>query len=206
MSHNDLAEDVSYLRTLAEQGQRAPLVGGGFLVLFGALLCVTYALHWALLTGAIGSGPGWQLGLLWASFGVAAGLGGVLVSSRLRRKPGAASMLNRIDRAVWRAAALAIMATVLGNIFAMAINGDTHAPNAIMAAGFGSYAIAMLTTAAIAEKPWLGAFGALALLVSTMLWIVRDAPWAYLAAAAASAIVLLAPGIVLVRNEPSSVS
>lgn len=203
MTQEDVAQDVRYLRSLAEEGRHAPLIGGGYLVLFGALLAVTYVAHWAVLVGTLGELPPWTFGIVWLGFGVCAAAGVVFVSARLRSKPGSTSISNKIDRAAWRAAVLAIFACVLGNLLAMTLNGDANAPNAIMAAGFGCYAIAMLTTAAIAEKPWLAGFGLLALIVSAAFWIVRDAPWAYLAAAAAAIVVLFIPGFVLVRQEPA---
>ena len=46
----ELAAQLGYVRTLAEEGRNTPLVGGPFLVLLGIVLSAAYVLHWALVT------------------------------------------------------------------------------------------------------------------------------------------------------------
>ena len=43
MTREEMLADLAYARTLAEEGRHAPLIGGRYLVLFGALLCVAPA-------------------------------------------------------------------------------------------------------------------------------------------------------------------
>jgi len=58
MTRDQAAEDLAYVRTVAEEGQQAPLIGGVYLVLFGVLLSVGYVLHWSLLSGVLQFGVG----------------------------------------------------------------------------------------------------------------------------------------------------
>ncbi len=205
MTREEMLDDLAYARTLAEEGRHAPLIGGAFLVLFGALLSIAWTMHWALITGQFGASLSWNPGLLWLGFGVAAGVGVLLVSASVRKKAGGTAIGNRTDRAVWQAASGAIFAVVAGTLLAAILRGEHHAPDAIMAACFGFYGIALSTTARIAGLRWLGAFGLLAFVFSAALWAVNTEPWAYLLAAAAAVVVLIAPGIIIIRHEPSAI-
>ncbi|WP_144409302.1 hypothetical protein [Pseudoxanthomonas suwonensis] len=205
MTRDDLAEDLAYVRTLAEEGRNAPLIGGRYLVLFGALLTIAYGMHWALIAGAFGPTHWtWILGN-WSGFAICAGIGSLMVGRRVRALPGRAAVVNRVDGAVWRGAALAIVAVVVGSVAHDAINDRGVAQNAIMAVGFAVYGVALGATAVIAQQAWLRWFSWLSFVASAVLWTFLNEPWAYLVAAAASVAVLLAPGLVMMRGEPSRV-
>jgi len=203
MTRDEMFADLAYARTLAEEGRHAPLIGGRYLILFGLLLSVTYVAHWAILTGAVDA-PRWMLGAIWAGFGVCAGIGSALVGARVRALPGQASLDNRIDRAVWSAVTLASAAVIAGCLIGAGLNRDPQMPNAIMPAVFGFYGIALMTTASVASKPWLRWFAFAAFGVSGLVWLCINADWTYLVGAAAALLVLLAPGIIMVRAEPST--
>lgn len=203
MTRDEMLADLRYARALAEEGRHAPLLGGRYLVLFGLLLGVTYLAHWAVLTGAV-EAPRWMFGAIWAGFGVCAGIGGAIIGARLRTLPGQTSLDNRIERAVWSAVTLATAAVVVGCLVGGGLARDPQMPNAIMPAVFGFYGIALLTTATVAEKPWLRWFAFAAFGVSGLVWLFVQADWIYLVGAAAALLVLLTPGIVMVRAEAST--
>jgi len=205
MTREEIVEDVAYVRNLAEQGRDAPLIGGGFLVLFGSLLAVCYAAQWALLTDAFGHAPALAYPLLWIVYGVAAGVGGVTLARRVVKLPGASAIVNRVDRTVWRGASLGIGVVILGTIVRATMQQDPMAPNAIMAAAFTLFGVAQGATAVISGKAWLRSVSLLSFAVSVVLWIFINEPWAYLLAAGASICVLLVPGVVLMRQEPRAV-
>jgi hypothetical protein len=50
------SEDIKYVRQLAESGAHAPLLGGRFMVWWGALLAIAYTAHHLALNGLIGDG------------------------------------------------------------------------------------------------------------------------------------------------------
>jgi hypothetical protein len=193
------------VRALAEEGKHAPLIGGGFLVLFGVLLSIGYTLQWLLLTGKLDDLGGGAFGMLWLCYGVLALIGSVWLAMRIRRKPGISSLINKVDRLMWRASGFAIGAVVIGCIARTIMNDDYQAPNAIMAAAFALFAVPLGTTAAISNHGWMGWFSAISMVVSVLLWAFLNEPWAYLIAAAASLSVLALPGFILMRREPSEV-
>jgi hypothetical protein len=205
MTKEELAEDLAYVRTLAEEGRHAPLIGGSFLVMFGTLLAVGYFAQWAALTSLFGPAPSSIYGYIWLAYGVLALAGFFVLVQRVRAMPGRASVSNRVDQTVWRLSGMAITTVVVGCIGRMFLQDDYQAPNAIMAAAFAFFGMALGVTATISAQGWLRWFSLLAFATSAVLWIFTNEPWAYLLAAIASVIVLLLPGVILVRREPSTV-
>lgn len=199
MTREELLSDLSYARTLAEEGRQAPLIGGSYLVLFGVLLAAAYVAHWAVLTGQVVMNPGW----IWLSFGVLAFAGSMALRMRVRRMPGASAIGNRAERIVWRGVSIAILVVVFGAIVQANLFGQFTVINVIMAAGFGLYGVALYATAEIGGHRWLAAFAYLAWLISGVLWAFMNEPWAYLVAAGGVLAVLLIPGVISMRAEPS---
>jgi hypothetical protein len=205
MTKEELVEDLAYVRTLAEEGRHAPLIGGSFLILFGTLLAIGYFAQWAALTSLFGHAPAAVYGYIWMAYGVLAFVGFFVLVRHVRAMPGRASVSNRVDSALWRASGLAITTVVVGCITRMIIAGDDYAPNAIMAAAFGFFGLALGVSATISGQGWLRGFSLLAFATSAVLWTFINEPWAYLLASVASVVVLLLPGVILVRRQPSAI-
>jgi hypothetical protein len=203
MTKDELVEDLAYVRALAEEGRHAPLIGGGFLVFFGVSLAIAYSLQWALLSDVFGQTDGIAYAFLWGGYGVVAALGGLLLRPRVRTLPGAASIVNRVDRAVWQCVSLAILVIVAGCIARMIIAHDDYAPNAIMASAFSLYGVALGVTATISNQSWLRIFAWLSFAASAALWLFMNETWTYLLAAGASVAVLILPGVMMIRRQPS---
>ncbi len=203
MSRDQMLDDLAYARALAEEGRSAPLVGGAYLVLFGVLLAICYGLQWVALSGVVPA-LGTFIGAIWVGFAVAALTGVALISRRVRALPGSSAIPNRVDRAVWQGVTAAILAVVASTVARAVFHGDTAAPNAIVAAGFALYGVALHATATVGGQSWLHAFAALAWVVSALLWFFLDEAWLYLLAAGGCAAVLIAPGFIMMRREPST--
>lgn len=205
MSRDDLLDDLAYARALAEEGRNAPLIGGAYLVLFGVLLCASYALHWAIFTGRIEALAPGHVGFVWIGFAVAAAIGMLALNSRVRSKPGGSTTANRVDARVWRGVGITISVVAVGILTQAILSGDFANANAIMAAGFGLYGLALYVTAGISGQRWLGWIAALAWAASAALWFSMAESWAYLIASAACLVVLAGPGLVLMRREPAAI-
>lgn len=202
MTREELLQDVAYARTLAEEGRQTPLVGGAYLVLFGVLLAVCYTAQYFALMGAMDTN---QIGWIWMGFGAGALIGSLALRGRTKSMPGASSAANRADRSVWNGVALAIGFVIAGTLARTIFFGDVEAANAIMAAGFGLYGVALYCTSGVSGRMWLRAFAWLSFSISGTLWCFMHVPWAYLVAAAGSVLVLLVPGVIMMRGEPSKV-
>lgn len=202
MSPRELAEDLDFVRTLAEEGRHAPLLGGSFLMFWGTLNGLAYGLHWALVSDLIVADPDWHFAALWTSYGVIAAFGSSLLAARSRRLPGASSLGNRVESAAWRGAGLGIMAVVVGAIGHMIFARDTLAVDVAPPAVFALYGAALMITAIVSREQWLGRFAVLSYLIAIVLGVFLSASWFYLLASVGSVVVLLAPGFVLLRKEP----
>lgn len=202
MTREELLSDLAYARNLAEEGRQAPLIGGAYLVLFGVITPIAYAAHWMVLTGQLAP---YFAGIIWGGFGLCALIGTFALRAKMRGMPGAAAVGNRTDRIVWRGAATAILAVVAGTVLRAAFTDGYAATNAIMGAGFGLYGVALYATASISGHRWLSTFAYLAWIISGVLWFYMSEPWAYLIASAGAVLVLLIPGIAMMRAEPSRV-
>jgi uncharacterized membrane protein YcjF (UPF0283 family) len=100
---------------------------------------------------------------------------------------------------------IAISVVAIGNILRMAVDNDFQAPNAIMGAAFALFGAALAATSRMARETWLFGFALVSFAVALLLNVYANAPWAYLAGAIASVVVLATPGIILLRREPSMV-
>jgi hypothetical protein len=205
VTREEMLQDLAYARTLAEEGRHAPLLGGAYLCFWGALNAAAFTAHWGVLEGHIPFLDGAAFAAVWIAYGVIAGIGMFLLGQRIRQKPGLTSIGVRAESAMWRGAALAIMAIVIGSIARMLIEQDPNAPNAIFGAAFALYGAALFGTAKLSQQSWLAAFAWLSFAVAFTLCLFANESWAYLNAAVGSLLVLLAPGLVLMRREPSNV-
>lgn len=201
MTTEDAAKDLAFVRTLAEEGRTAPLLGGAHLVAFGALTAGAYLGHYAILTYA---DPIWLLAN-WMGFGVLAGVVGGALDARMRAKPGFTAVTNRVDTAVWGGVGAAGFAIAVAALARLVLEDDVGAPNVIPGAAFALYAAAMLTTATLSGDKIMRVSGWLAVAAAIVALVVQAQPWMYLFAAAGAVVVLLLPGLALMRREPSEV-
>jgi hypothetical protein len=204
MTREEMLDDLAYARSLAEEGRRAPLLGGAYLVFWGVLNAAAFAAHWAILSGILPFLGGAAFAVLWGGYGVIAAIGMLWLRQRTSGKPGLSSIGARAERAIWNGAAIALGAIVLGSIARMIMNEDPTAPNAIFGAAFALYGAALFGVAMLSEQIWLRAFAWLSVGVAGTLCLFVNEPWAYINAAVGSLLVLFIPGLILLRREPAA--
>lgn len=204
MTREELLSDLAYARTLAEEGRHAPLLGGPHLMFWGVLNAIAFTAHWAQLSGFLWATPiGFPI--IWISYGIISGIGMAVLSGRVRTKPGLTTIGARAERAVWMGVGSAIIAIVIGSIGRLILAQDPMAPNAIFGAAFALYGAALIAVSVLSEQKWLRTFGWLSVVVASVLCLFANQPFAYLIAAGGSLLVLMAPGVVLLKNEPSAI-
>lgn len=204
MTREEMLQDLAYARTLAEEGRHAPLLGGAYLLFWGALNAVAFLAHWAMLQGMLPFGN-WGFAYIWAGYGAAATIGMFWLSARTRTKPGLTAIGARAESAMWMGAGLAILAVVLGSLGRMILDADPAAPNAIFGAAFALYGAALIAVSRLAEQAWMRSFGLLSVAVAAGLCLFANRDWAYLIAAGGSLLVLAWPGLMLLKREPSPI-
>ncbi len=198
-----LAEDLSYIRDLAEAGQNAPLLGGRFLVMWGALITLAYTGHFLIATGMIGLGPDafWMLWCGVAGLGV---LAQIVLSRRFAAKACAASIGNRVQADLWTVAGFflfAYFAGVIGRIviFGTGLEGFVWSVPVVI----GLYGIGQLVTGLMTHRGALKFAGVAALFAAALAGVLSGTHYVWLVGAAAAFLAVFIPGIMMMRAEPS---
>lgn len=205
MTREELISDLSYARSLAEEGRHAPLLGGAYLMFWGVLNAVAFTAHWAALIDRLPRLDGFIFPIIWTGYGIVAGIGSYALRQRVCEKPGRSAIGVRAERAIWGGAAMALLAIVLGSIARMIMTDDPTAPNAIFGAAFAIYGAALFAVASLAELGWMRRFAWLSAGVALTLCLFANDDWAYLYAAIGSLLVLTWPGALLLKREPSAI-
>ena len=200
-----LSDDLAYVRDVAESGATAPLLGGRFLVWWGLLATGAYLAHYAILKGVAGLTPE-ALGILWAGF-IAVALAGhfILLRMTMRDKPGASSAGNRVSTHVWMASGFVLFSFFAGVTVKSFLDGETSAGyNWSIPLVLGVYGISQLVSGLMARARGLilAGWGGIAFVGLTALMM--NTTELYLTAAFAAALIVLVPGLILMRDEPST--
>jgi hypothetical protein len=199
-----LKDDLAFMRAMAQDGRRGPMVGGASLVSAGVIFSIATLVCWAMAKGLIPAQDTWFLGVWVIAMAVHLAVMAVLVG-RWRRAghAGAASAANRAFRWAWSACGWSI-----GVIFAGTALAAWRTHNWMVFANFPTiilalYGAAWSVTAAMSDRKWmrwvaLGSFAA-----ALGMALVSDVGVGYLAFAAALILLAAAPGYVLMREQPA---
>ncbi|MGE6696935.1 hypothetical protein ACQKH5_04530 [Hyphomonas sp. NPDC076900] len=198
-----LAEDLSYIRDLAEAGQNAPLLGGRFLAMWGGLVTLAYLGHFLIATGPVQLGGEAYL-YLWIVFGLLGGIGQFLLVSASRGKPGQASAGNRVQAVLWTASGIFLSVFFLGLIARMLLTGEGvegfywSVPMVLGLYGIGQYVTGAISGQGALKFAGIAAFaGVLAAVFLT------GTEYIWLAGAASAFLAVFVPGLMMMRAEPS---
>lgn len=204
-----LASDLAYVRTLAEEGRDAPLVGGIYYLIWGGLMCAAALISYLILIGLL---PVTGVPVLapWLVAGVIGWAFSFWVGGRIGAKPGAFTMGNRTARAVWFAVGLFMTAFWIG---LMIVHDDFAAYGVpryflfslMFPVAFGVYGIAFFATATAARLDWLKGFALLSWGFSVAALFLMTSNTQFLLGAAGCFFCAAVPGFLLMREEPKDI-
>jgi hypothetical protein len=208
MAHDVQAirEDLAFMRALAQEGRRAPLLIGHNLVVGGIVYATTSLFAWAVATRLLNL-PAWSQGAAYVGVTVV-----YVAYARLRRRacaasgrPGATAITNRAVSAAWRGVGFALLALMFA---AFAIAYETHSamvfvlfPSIVMAI----YGAGWTVAAVMSEVRWLKWAAAGCFVSAALFGLAADSINLYLMFAASMLLLAALPGWLLVRGEPSEV-
>jgi hypothetical protein len=111
-----LKDDIAFMRAMAQEGRRAPLLGGASLLAAGLIYSAATLFCWAKTAKLIVVPDFWYLGV-WPVATVVYFLVMAVLIGRWRStgKPGSAALTNRAFRWAWSAGGWAIMAIFAGS-------------------------------------------------------------------------------------------
>lgn len=198
------ADDLAYVRRLAESGAHAPLIGGRFMAWWGFILTIAYVAHYFALKGMIGDGSGSIFGVIWIGFSVAGVGGQILLARGMPPKAGEGSAGNRASRSAWTAAACAIGSMVVGCVIAARTGAGPATFDWIVPVAFSVYACALIVTGALSgDRIVVTAGGGAVAMVGLFTALILH-PDRYLLAAGGVAATVLLPGLLLLAREPKT--
>jgi hypothetical protein len=206
---DDLASELAYVRSLAEEGRNAPLVGGRFFLIWGAVIGFTalfvYVNYAAALNLGFANGFTPWLAAIAAGWVLSFTLG-----RRAGAKPGALTIGNQTANSVWLA--VGIFMTLFWITLMVVHDNYTDAGMApyflfslMFPVAFGLYGVAFFATATAARLGWLRYFSYLSWGFAVVSLFLLASPQQLLVGAIGSLACAALPGLILMRREPSEI-
>tara|TARA_R110002096_G_scaffold26568_4_gene81936 strand:- start:2718 stop:3353 length:636 start_codon:yes stop_codon:yes gene_type:complete len=194
--------DLEYLRSIAESGRQAPLLGGRYFVWWGLLAAVALLVHWSILTGALSAPPS-MVGAVWFGYGIIGMIGSRVLSLGLRGKPGIGAVGNLAERAVWNGVTATIFFYAIGTTIAVALDrGNLILFDTIPVIAFCGYGISFHVTAAMGGPGWMKPMAWTSWTAAAGGLYFVGTPELYLYAAGVVLLLALLPGLIILRDEP----
>lgn len=200
-----LRDDITYMKALADEGSRGPLLGGSILVAAGIIFGGASVVEWAMQTGLVAEAGGIGHLYVWGGAGVLFAAALIWLTQRQRGRPGYMSPSNRASGNAWMGVGLAIFAMSIA-LSILSLKLDTEIPMAVFPSLiFALYGSGWAVSASMSGQKWLWwpAIGGWAM-APAVAWFVGD-PAMWLVYAAGLVLLALVPGAVLMRQEPSDV-
>jgi hypothetical protein len=200
---SDIHEDITFMRTMAEQGRRGPIIGGAFLAAAGLVFGSTAFVQWGWQTGALPQG-GLTIFDLWAGADIGFTLIWVVLLLRLRAhfkqgESGAPGAAQKVFGSVWGGCGLGVC-VLIGAIANMSWHlHDSTLMRIAPLAAFAFYGSAWFVVGMLARKRWMFMASSASFILTLVMPMVSDA--ATLPVLGAGLLVtLLLPGIGLMRE------
>lgn len=198
-----ISDELGYIRDLAEAGQNAPLLGGRFLTMWGALVCLAYFGHFLIATGALGLPPSAFM-ILWMSIALLGIAGQALLSRGLQDRPGQSSVGNRVQSIVWSAAGSLLAVFFLSLTVRLILSGEgTEGFYWSVPMALGLYGLGQFVTGAISGVRTLRYAGIVAFAGVAVSVFLTGTEFIWLAGSGTTLIAVFVPGVMMMRSEPS---
>ncbi len=204
-----LEADLAFVREVAESGRAIPLYGGRFLVLWGGTVALATVINWLIATQTLPVSF-WGIPMAWFGLSGLAFLISMGFKSRLVRTTEAATIGNRVERAVWQMAGLFFFIFFFGLVALSVVQKLTGAsPDMAIYSlfalsapiTFGVYAIAMTATAAAADHRLLKISARVALGFLFLTLISMNQAYQLLISATGIVFAVVVPGLLMLREE-----
>lgn len=192
-------DDIAYMKALAQEGRRAPLLGGSVLVAAAVIFGAATVGQWMMVLGRIPNG-GWESLSLWLGAAAVFVIALVVLIRRIESACGGASAMNRSVGAAWSAIGYGIFVTWTA-LMVFGWRTDDWGVMALMpTVVMGAYGSAWMVVAAISRKAWLNVVGLISYAGAVALAGLGDPLLIYPVYLVLLIAVALAPGLILVRG------
>ncbi|MHB8284286.1 MAG: hypothetical protein ACYDD1_06380 [Caulobacteraceae bacterium] len=197
-------DDLAFIKALAQEGRRAPLLNGRILLATGVIYGAASLGEWAMAVGVLQLPRAW----LWGVWLLATAIFYPLLWSFRRAscgRPGASAVNNVAAGAAWRGLGYAVLTMVVATGLAAwrehsAIVWDTF-PCAVLV----FYGAGWMVAAAMSQLAWVRWVAAGCLICAVAVGVVAGTPASCLVFAAGCLLLVALPGWLLLRQEPSDI-
>lgn len=203
-SHSDIGADIGYLKSLAEEGRNAPLLGGRIGLMWAVLLVPTLVMHGIT---AMGKGPLaiQHIGALWMGFGLFGGILSFILAQGLDKKSGSSSTANKVEAVIWPVTALLIFTYAIALSVGAALGKVPPLLfNSIMPFAFALSAVNLAVLGHLTGKSYFKLSALFAGIAMIACAVVITRPETYFLAAAGVALTGVLPSYLQLRDEHSA--
>lgn len=197
-------DDIAYMRAMAQEGRRAPLLGGSILIAAGTIFGSASVVHYAIDSGILALPPvtyAWLWGAAFLLFIVALNV----LQRRIGKLPGATSLANRAAGTAWMGVGLVIFTASIS----MAVIGwkfETAVPTLLFPSLiFAVYGAGWAVSATVSGVRWQWWLAIAAWIAAPAIAFLAGETTLWLAYAAGLFAFAMLPGFQLVRQQPSLV-
>jgi hypothetical protein len=192
---NGLREDVAFMRSMAEQGRRGPLLGGIFLAAAGLIYGTASFLHWGIQTGRLPFAPA-STDNIWIGASLLFAVVWVVLFTQLRRGgPTVVGAAQFAFGAAWIGSGIGILVMLAAVGIASARLHDPSLMNINAFTTFAFYGAAWSVCGALARQRWMYLIAAAAFVLAPALALVSGTANELLVLGAGLLATLFAPGI-----------
>jgi hypothetical protein len=197
-----IRDDLSYMKALAEEGRRTPLLGGSVLVAAGLIYGVASLCHWAILAGVVEAHRA-VLSIVWGAAVLAFFGAMIALKRRMAGTPGAFAANNKAYAVAWGG-----LGGATGGIAVSLIIASVRMQDPIFMALFppvilSVYGGAWLITAGLSDRAWprYVGLGSIAAALLTAWMVGQTEQW--LVYALGFLLFAIVPGYAMMREAPS---
>jgi hypothetical protein len=207
MTHDVQAirDDLAFMRALAQEGRRAPLLIGHNMLLGGIVYGTAGLFAWAVAMHLLVLPPWWEAAIWFAVTPPYMAYCYVRRTQWRNARPGASAITNRAVHAAWRGIGYALLALGVATAIA-AYQMKTMAPFGLFPSiVMAFYGLGWMIAAAMSETKWLRSISIVSFIVAILIAFVSNSKAGFLVMSAALYLLMALPGWLLTRAEPSDV-
>jgi hypothetical protein len=197
-------DDLAFIKALAQEGRRAPLLNGRSLIAAGVIYGLTSLATWAMGVGVLQLAHAWR----WAIWVLATAIfvPFIWISKRAAcSRPGASAVSNVAVGAAWRGLGYAILAMVVATSLAA---WREHSPivwDMFPCTVLVFYGAGWMVAAAMSQLAWVRWVAAGCLVCAVAVGFLADSAASALVFAAGCFLLMALPGWLILRAEPSDI-
>lgn len=197
-------DDIAYMKALAQEGRRAPLLGGSILIAAGLVFGLASIAAYGIDSGILSVSPV-AYAFLWGGAGLIFFAVLMLQVRRTTGRPGANSVVNRAGGAGWMGVGLAIFVMALAMTVVSWKTGSDVSFMLFPSLIFALYGSGWAVSATMSDQKWQWTLAISCWIAAPLIAFLTGSPLMWLAYAAGLFLFALLPGVLLVRQEPSEV-